>query len=114
MFLRMALGARPGDVLSLVLGQTLILTLVAAVVGMALAYAAGRWMEGLLFGVQPGGHVTFSATAGIALLMTISGSLFPSLRAVRVVRRLSCERNDRVRNLDHAPRNRYHGERIRD
>jgi hypothetical protein len=82
--LRMALGARAGDVLGLVLRQVLILTLVGAVAGMALAYAAGRWMEGLLFGVRPGDLLTFSTAAGIALLMTISGSLFPSLRAVRV------------------------------
>jgi putative ABC transport system permease protein len=82
--LRMALGARAGDVLGLVLRQVLILTVVGAVAGMALAYAAGRWMEGLLFGVRPGDLVTFSTAAGIALLMTISGSLFPSLRAVRV------------------------------
>ena len=82
--LRMALGARGGDVLGLVLRQVLILTLVGAVVGMALAYAAGRWMEGLLFGVQPGDPVTFSTAAVVALLMTISGSFFPALRAVRV------------------------------
>ena len=80
----MALGARAGDVLGLILRQVLILTLVGAVVGMALAYAAGRWMEGLLFGVQPGDLVTFSTSGVVALLMTISGSLFPALRAVRV------------------------------
>jgi putative ABC transport system permease protein len=82
--LRMALGARPGDVLGLVLRQVLVLTLVGAAAGMAVAYAAGRWMEGLLFGVQPGDLATFSTAATIAVLMTISGSLFPSLRAVRV------------------------------
>jgi len=82
--LRMALGARGRDVLSLVLRQVLILTLVGAVVGMALAYAVGRWMEGLLFGVRPGDLVTFSTAAVVALLMTISGSVFPALRAVRV------------------------------
>jgi predicted permease len=82
--LRMALGARGRDVLALVLGQTLLLAVVGAIVGMALAYAAGRWMQGLLFGIQPGDPVTFSTAAGVALLMTISGSLLPALRAVRV------------------------------
>ena len=82
--LRMALGARGGDVLALVLGQTLLLAVAGAIVGMALAYAAGRWMQGLLFGIQPGDLVTFSTAAGVALLMTISGSLLPALRAVRV------------------------------
>jgi putative ABC transport system permease protein len=82
--LRMALGARGRDVLALVLGQTLLLAVVGAIVGMALAYAAGRWMQGLLFGIQPGDPVTISTAAGVALLMTISGSLLPALRAVRV------------------------------
>jgi ABC-type antimicrobial peptide transport system permease subunit len=82
--LRMALGARAGDVLGLVLRQVLLLTLIGAIAGMTLAYAAGRWMEGLLFGVRPADLVTFSTAAGIALVMTISGSLVPSLRAVRV------------------------------
>jgi putative ABC transport system permease protein len=82
--LRMALGARAGDVLRLVLRQVLTLTMIGAVAGMALAYAAGRWMEGLLFGVRPGDLVTFSTAAGIALVMTLSGSLFPALRAVKV------------------------------
>jgi predicted permease len=82
--LRMALGARGGNVLSLILRQTLLLAAIGAIAGMALAYGAGRWMEGLLFGVRPGDLVTFSAAAGVALLMTISGSLLPALRAVRV------------------------------
>jgi predicted lysophospholipase L1 biosynthesis ABC-type transport system permease subunit len=82
--LRMALGANGGDVLALVLRQALLLAVVGAIVGMALAYTVGRWMQGLLFGVQPGDLVTFSTAGGVALLMTISGSLFPALRAVRV------------------------------
>jgi predicted permease len=82
--LRMALGARSGDVLSLIFRQALLLAVCGAVVGMALAYAAGRWMQGLLFGVQPGDLFTFSTAAGVALLMTASGSLLPALRAVRV------------------------------
>ena len=82
--LRMALGARPGDVLRLVLRQGLILAAIGAVVGMTLAYAAGRWMEALLAGVKPGDLITFATAAGVAMLMTLSGSLIPALRAVRV------------------------------
>jgi predicted permease len=82
--LRMALGARGGDVLALILRQAVLLAASGAIVGMGLAYAAGRWMEGLLFGVQPGDLVTFSTAAAVALLMTVSGSLIPAMRAVRV------------------------------
>jgi putative ABC transport system permease protein len=80
----MALGARAGDVLSLILRQALLLAAAGAVIGMALAYAAGRWMEALLAGVRPGDALTFAVATGIALLMTVSGSLLPALRAVRV------------------------------
>jgi putative ABC transport system permease protein len=82
--LRMALGARRGDVLRLVIRQGFALAMGGAVVGMGLAYAAGRWMEALLAGVTPGDLVTFGAAAAVALLMTISGTLLPALRAVRV------------------------------
>jgi ABC-type antimicrobial peptide transport system permease subunit len=82
--LRMALGARAGDVLRLVLRQGLALAAIGAGVGMALAYAAGRWMEALLAGVEPGDLITFAAAAGVAILMTVSGSLLPALRAVRI------------------------------
>jgi putative ABC transport system permease protein len=82
--LRMALGAQQSDVLALVLRQALLLAASGAIVGMALAYGAGRWMEGLLFGVQPGDLLTFATAAGVALLMTVTGSLVPALRAVRV------------------------------
>jgi ABC-type lipoprotein release transport system permease subunit len=80
----MALGARAGDVLRLVLRQGLALAAIGAGVGMALAYAAGRWMEALLAGVEPGDLITFAAAAGVAILMTVSGSLLPALRAVRI------------------------------
>jgi predicted permease len=82
--LRMVLGARAGDVLALVLRQVVMFCGVGAIVGMGLAYAAGRWMEGLLFGIQPGDLITFATAAGIAFVMTITGSLIPALRAIRV------------------------------
>jgi predicted permease len=82
--LRMALGARAGDVLGLIFRQAALLAAIGTCAGLALAYAAGRWMEGLLFGVRPGDLVTFSTAAIVALLMTLSGSFLPALRAVRV------------------------------
>jgi ABC-type lipoprotein release transport system permease subunit len=38
----------------------------------------------VLFGVAPGDPVTFAAAVGLALLMTLAGSLVPAMRAVRV------------------------------
>jgi len=82
--LRMALGARSGDILTLVLRQGALLAATGAVLGLLLAYAAGRAMEALLAGVKPGDLVTFLTASALAFLMTLSGSLLPALRAVRV------------------------------
>jgi putative ABC transport system permease protein len=82
--LRMALGARPGDILALVLRQGLLLAATGGALGLLIAYAAGRSMEALLAGVEPGDGLTFLTAGTLALLMTFSGSLSPALRAVRV------------------------------
>ena len=52
--------------------------------GMALAYAAGRAMQALLAGVKPGDAAAFLSAAGLSLFMTVSGSLLPALRAIRI------------------------------
>jgi ABC-type antimicrobial peptide transport system permease subunit len=48
------------------------------------AYAAARGMSALLFGVAPSDPATFATAVGVTLLMTVSGSLVPTIRAVRV------------------------------
>jgi ABC-type antimicrobial peptide transport system permease subunit len=52
--------------------------------GVVVAYAAGRGMRALLFGVEPGDPATMSTAVGLACLMTLAGSFWPALRAVRV------------------------------
>ncbi|HVT17813.1 MAG TPA: FtsX-like permease family protein [Thermoanaerobaculia bacterium] len=81
---RMALGARAEDVLAMVLRRSALLAAAGIVPGVALAYAAGRAMAALLAGLNPGDAATFLAAVGLCLLMTIAGSLWPALRAVRV------------------------------
>jgi predicted permease len=82
--LRMALGARRGDILRLVLGQGLGLALLGVVPGALLAYAGGRAMQALLATVRPGDGVTFGTVVALCLGMAAAGSLLPALRAVRV------------------------------
>jgi ABC-type antimicrobial peptide transport system permease subunit len=60
------------------------LALMGIVPGVLCAYAAGRWMSSLLFGVAPGDPATFATAVGLALVMAIAGSAVPALRAVRV------------------------------
>jgi predicted permease len=81
---RMALGARPGSIVRMIVRQGAVLAGVGVVPGIVLAYAAGRAMEGLLAGVRPGDALTFASAVGLCVLMTVLGSLVPALRAVRV------------------------------
>jgi predicted permease len=81
---RMALGAQPRDILSMVVSRAVTLAVAGVVPGVALAYAAGRSMEALLAGVKPADALTLAAAVGLSVLMTVCGSLAPTLRALRV------------------------------
>jgi predicted permease len=81
---RMALGAQPGDILSMVTGRCAILAVAGVVPGVALAYAAGRSMEALLAGVKPADAITLAAVVALSIVMTLVGSLMPTIRALRV------------------------------
>ena len=82
--LRLALGAPRSSVLKLVLGDSARLVAAGGVFGLLLAYAAGRAMETLLFGVTPADLASYAAGAGIVAAMTLTGSLTPAMRALRV------------------------------
>jgi putative ABC transport system permease protein len=81
---RMALGAQSGDILSMVTRRCVTLAVAGVLPGIALAYAAGRSMEALLAGVKPADGVTLAAVVLLAVVMTLLGSVMPTLRALRV------------------------------
>jgi putative ABC transport system permease protein len=81
---RMALGASTGDILSMILGEGTLLAAAGIVVGVGLAYGAGRGLQALLAGVAPGDAGTFGAAIGLCLFMTLVGSFIPAMRAVRI------------------------------
>jgi putative ABC transport system permease protein len=81
---RMALGARAGEILGMVLRQGALLAAAGVIPGAVLAYAAGRTMASLLAGLDPGDAGTFLSAVALCLLMTLFGSLWPALRATRV------------------------------
>jgi putative ABC transport system permease protein len=81
---RMALGADASDIARMTLREGFRLAAIGVLAGVPLAYGAGRLLESLLAGVKPSDLATFGAAAGLALLMTLAGSLLPTLRAVRV------------------------------
>jgi len=82
--IRMALGAARADVLSLVLGQTLALTVAGIVLGLAGAAALTRYLAGMLFGVTPLDPTTFAAVAVIFGAVAICAALMPARRATNV------------------------------
>ena len=81
--IRVALGARRSSIVAMVLRRTAVLTGAGVAAGAALAYAAGRGMQALLFGVSPADATTFAAAVALAAVMALLGSLLPAVHAVR-------------------------------
>jgi ABC-type antimicrobial peptide transport system permease subunit len=81
---RLALGADASRVGRMIFADGMRLAVVGLVPGVLAAYAAGRGMRALLFGVPPSDPATFAVAAGLVLLMAFAGSLLPAFRAVRV------------------------------
>jgi predicted permease len=81
--IRMALGARSGTILSLILRQGLALVFTGLAPGMAVAVAAGPFIASLLFDTSARDLATFTA---VALILTATATIactFPALRAAR-------------------------------
>jgi putative ABC transport system permease protein len=81
---RMALGARPLDVLKLVVRQGMMLALIGVIVGLAGALALTRVMSSLLFGVTERDPITFVAVAALLIVVAFISCFVPALRATRV------------------------------
>jgi predicted permease len=82
--IRMALGARSGDVLAAVVGQGARLAAIGAVIGLALAAAGTRLLAGLLYGVAPLDPLTFGAVALLLGAVALLASALPARRATRL------------------------------
>ena len=81
--IRLALGAEPREILTLVAGWGLVLGMAGVVVGVIVAYLAGRWMESLLVGVSPADAPALAVAISVSVGMTLAGSLLPAMRAAR-------------------------------
>ena len=83
MGLRMALGASPRDVLTLVTGQGVRLAAAGILLGLVAAYAVTRVLESLLFGVSTTDPVTFAGIAALLAAVAILAAYLPARRATR-------------------------------
>jgi predicted permease len=84
MGLRLALGARPAQVLQMVLRESFTLVAAGLVLGLAVAYGVGRFVESTLFGLTAADPLTYAVVAGVLAAVTLLAALRPAQRAARV------------------------------
>ena len=82
--LRVALGAQPGDVVSLVTKQALVLAMLGLAGGAVVAWIVARSLQAVLAGVAPGDATTFAIAAVTCIVMMALGSALPIRRALKV------------------------------
>jgi putative ABC transport system permease protein len=89
---RLALGARSGQVIGLVLASGMRLVCMGIVVGLTGAFLVTRFMAGFLFGVLPGDLLSFIAVALLVTAIGLAACLWPAWRAANIDPLLSLRR----------------------
>ena len=91
--IRTALGARAPDVLRLILGHALALTVIGCALGLTGALALTRSLAALLFGIEPTDPLTFGVITAGMLGATLVASYLPIRRALRTDPMVSLRRS---------------------
>jgi len=82
--IRMALGAKRGQILGLVIAHGLKLTLTGMALGMLCGLALARFMRNLLFGTSATDPLTLAIVSGVLILVAVAACWIPARRATRV------------------------------
>jgi predicted permease len=82
--IRIALGARPGGVVAMILRETTPLVGAGLAAGLALTHAAARLVDSRLYGVAPRDPLTLGAAVALLLLATLFAAYWPAQRASRL------------------------------
>jgi len=82
--IRIALGAQKTNLLKLVIGKGVVLSLIGVTLGLGASLILTRLMTGLIYGVASTDPVTLIAVAGLLTTVTIIASYIPARRATKV------------------------------
>ncbi|MCP3100235.1 ABC transporter permease [Myxococcus sp. K15C18031901] len=82
--IRMALGARTGELMLLVMRQYLRLTSYGLVIGLVLALGVSRMLTGMVYGIVPSDPLTYLGVAALLGAVALVASYVPALRVARV------------------------------
>jgi putative ABC transport system permease protein len=81
---RIALGGQTGDIATLIVGHAMRLAAAGLAIGLAGAFALGRVMSGLLFGVTPTDPIAIAGAAVLVAIVALGASYLPARRATRI------------------------------
>ena len=82
--IRIALGAQPRRVITMILGETTLVVAAGLAAGVGLAYAASRLVDNRLYGVAPRDPVTFALATSLLLVVALVAAYLPARRASRL------------------------------
>jgi putative ABC transport system permease protein len=82
--IRMALGARPGHVVAMVLRESMVPVVGGLALGAAITLVATRWINSLLFGVSAHDPSTITFSTLVFLLIAAAAAFVPARRASRI------------------------------
>src|SRR5581483_6178075 len=82
--IRIALGAQCGNVLAMILRQSLVVVCIGILIGLPLAWLAIRVLAGFLFGLTPTDPLTIAAALSLLLAVAGIAAYLPARRAAQV------------------------------
>jgi putative ABC transport system permease protein len=82
--IRMALGARPGNVFRMIFGETITIVCIGIACGVGAGFAAGQMIQAMLWGVRPTDPLSFAFSACLMLLIAGIAAFLPARRAAKL------------------------------